>query len=279
VLLQFYKKNMVKNLLIFIFFISIGLNAKLFAQGTIMIEPKRIVFNKSELKKIITITNTGDIPSVFSVSFEQRSMTEDGNFITITKPEPGQKFADRHLRIYPRRSTLGVGESQVVVLQRRRNNKMENGEYRSHLTFMSSASIAPLEIKSKKDTVAFSTRITTAFGMSIPIIIRAGEVSVSASITNIKLEDTLLTFNLNRKGNISIFGDLLIQYIPEQGEPIVIKKSSGFGVYTTIEKRIMKFKLDKIADININKGSIKVIYKAPNGVKQEVYAEETLLLN
>tara|TARA_B110000046_G_scaffold185956_2_gene230760 strand:- start:551 stop:1363 length:813 start_codon:yes stop_codon:yes gene_type:complete len=270
---------MVKNLLIFTFFVSIGLNAKLFAQGTIMIEPKRIVFNKSELKKIITITNTGDIESVFSVSFEQRSMNENGIFVKITEPEPGQKFADRHLRIYPRRSTLKAGQSQVVVLQRRRNNKMENGEYRSHLTFMSSPAIAPLEIKSKKDTVAFSTRITTEFGMSIPIIIRSGEVSVSASISDIKLKDMLLTFNLNRKGNISLYGDFLIQYIPEQGEPIVIVKAKGFGVYTTIEKRIMKFKLNKIAELNLNKGSIKIIYKARNGVKQEVFAEETLLLN
>lgn len=270
---------MIKNLLIFIFFISIGFNAKLFAQGTIMILPKRVIFNKSEIKKTITIMNTGDVTSEFSLSFVQRSMDEDGNFTEITKPEPGQKFADRHLRIYPRRATLEAGKSQVVVIQRRRNNIIESGEYRSHLTFISSPSIAPLEIKNDKDSLTFSTQITTLFGMSIPIIIRSGEVSVSASISDIKLEDTLLTFNLNRKGNISIFGDFLIQYIPEQGEPIIIKKANGFGVYTTIEKRIMKFKLDKIPDINLNKGSLKIIYKAPSGDKQQIFAEGILLLS
>ena len=72
--------------------------------------------------------------------------------------------------------------------------------------------------------------------------------------------------------------DFLIQYIPEEGEPFSILNSKGVGVYTTIEKRKMTFNLDKTTNIDFNKGSLKVIFKAPSGSIQEVFAEKTLLL-
>lgn len=269
---------MIKNLLFFVFFTSIGLNVKLLAQGTIMINPKRIVFNNSDLKHTIAIMNTGSVETLYTVSFMQRRMNENGSFTDITEPDAGQKFADGHLRIYPRQVLLQPGESQIVALQRRRNDNMEIGEYRSHLTFMSVPSAAPLEIENNNDSLSFSTRINTIFGMSIPIIMHSGEVSVSATINDIKLEDTLLTFNVNRKGNISTYGNFLIQYIPEQGEPITIKELIGVAVYTTIEKRIMQFNLDKIPDVDLKKGSLKIIYKAPSGSVQQIFAEGILLL-
>jgi hypothetical protein len=114
--------------------------------------------------------------------------------------------------------------------------------------------------------------------MSIPIILHSGEVAVSTYINDIQLKDTLLTFSLNRKGNISTYGNFLIQYIPEQGEPITIRKLVGIAVYTTIKKRIMTFNLDKRPDIDLKKGRLKIIYEAPTGSIQQVFAEETILL-
>ena len=270
---------MIKSILFFVIFISLGLNTKLQAQGNIMINPKRVVFKSNELKHTIAIINTGDTETKYSVSFVQQRMNEDGSFTSITEPDPGQNFADRYLRIYPRQVILKAGESQVVIIQRRRSNDMEIGEYRSHLTFMSEPTTAvPIVTEESIESSSFTTSIGTIFGMSIPIILHSGEVAVSAYINDIKLEDKLLTFSLRRKGNISTYGNFLIKYIPEQGEPVTIKKLVGIAVYTTIEKRMMTFNLDKIPGIDLKKGRLKIIYEAPIGSVQKVFAEGSLSL-
>ena len=269
---------MIKILFYFVFFISIGFNANLLAQGAIMINPKRVVFSNTELKQTIVIMNTGDVETQYAVSFIQQRMNEDGSFTTITEPGPGQNFADKYLRIYPRQVLLKAGESQIVIIQRRRKSNMQMGEYRSHLTFMTVPTAAPLKSEKNIESTGFSTTINTIFGMSIPIILHAGEVAVSTDINNIKLEDTLLTFNINRKGNISSYGNFIIQYIPEQGKPVTIKKSIGIAVYTTIEKRMMTFNLENIPDIDLKKGSLKITYEAPSGSVKKIFAEGILLL-
>ena len=272
---------MTKKTIFFTLFISIFLNSTFLAQGDILITPKRIVFSESDIKRKITLINVGDTESLFTVSFVQRRMNEDGSVTSITNPDPGEKFATPHLRIYPRRVVLKPGESQIVILQRRRSNNIEDGEYRSHLSFLSLPNITPLKNLTpiiEKDTITFSTILTTTFSISIPVILRYGEPNVSSYISDLKLEGTQLRFNINRKGNVSIYGDFLIQYIPEEGEPFSILNRKGVGVYTTIEKRKMTFNLDKTTNIDLNKGSLKVIYKAPSGSIQEVFAEKTLLL-
>jgi hypothetical protein len=272
---------MTKKTIFFTLFISIFLNSTFLAQGDILITPKRIVFSESDIKRKITLINVGDTESLFTVSFVQRRMNEDGSVTSITNPDPGEKFATPHLRIYPRRVVLKPGESQIVILQRRRSNNIEDGEYRSHLSFLSLPNITPLKNLTpviEKDSITFSTNLTTSFSISIPIILRYGKPNVSSYISDLKLEGTQLRFNINRKGNVSTYGDFLIEYIPEEGEPFSILNRTGVGVYTTIEKRKMTFNLDKTTNIDFNKGSLKVIFKAPSGSIQEVFAEKTLLL-
>lgn len=272
---------MTKKTIFFTLFISIFLNSTLLAQGDMLITPKRVVFSQSDIKREITLMNVGDTESLFTVSFVQKRMSEDGTVTKITKPDPGQKFATPHLRIYPRRVVLKPGESQIVMIQRRRSNNIEDGEYRSHLSFLSLPDITPLKGLTsiiEKDSLTFSTTLTTTFSISIPVILRYGEPNVSSYISDLKLEGTQLRFNINRKGNVSIYGDFLIQYIPEEGEPFSILNRNGVGVYTTIEKRKMTFNLDKTTNIDLNKGSLKVTFKAPSGSIQEVFAEKTLLL-
>ena len=272
---------MTKKTIFFTLFISIFLNSTLLAQGDMLITPKRVVFSQSDIKREITLMNVGDTESLFTVSFVQKRMSEDGTVTKITKPDPGQKFATPHLRIYPRRVVLKPGESQIVMIQRRRSNNIEDGEYRSHLSFLSLPDITPLKGLTsiiEKDSLTFSTTLTTTFSISIPVILRYGEPNVSSYISDLKLEGTQLRFNINRKGNVSIYGDFLIQYIPEEGEPFSILNRNGVGVYTTIEKRKMTFNLDKTTNIDLNKGSLKVTFKAPSGGIQEVFAEKTLLL-
>ena len=211
----------------------LGLNFQSKAQGDLLITPTRVVFEGNKQKEELNLVNIGKDTATYSISFVQRNMKEDGSFVTIDKPDSGQMFADSYLRIFPRTVTLAPGEPQVIMLQCKRTPDMLPGEYRSHLYFRSEKNYKPLGIKnSAKDSTLLSVQLIPVFGMSIPIIIRNGAVNVSASLSDLKMEtqqDTIqnLKLTINRTGNISIYGDITIEYFPPQGKSCLLYTSDA----------------------------------------------------
>ena len=273
---------MKKKLLFLIIIILVSVIGKSYGQGDLLITPNRVIFEGRKIKEVLNLLNTGKETTTFSVSFVQRRMNEDGSFTVITAPDPGQMFADDFLRIYPRRVTLLPGEAQVVMLQRRRKSNMKAGEYRSHLYFRSQKNYTALG-NEKKDTLkAFSVQLIPIFGISIPVIIRSGETNNKITLTDLAFaqkEEALLNFTVHRKGNISVYGDFIVEYIPTKGKPYIVGAKKGVAVYTNINKRYITIKLNKTPGMNFNKGALSIKYTSRQGAeKQEVYAIKKLQL-
>jgi hypothetical protein len=273
-----------KNKLIFlILIISASFICKTFPQGDLLITPNRIVFKERQIKQVISLINVGSETTTFTVSFVQRRMNENGSFTVITKPDLGQMFADSLLRIYPRQVTLLPGEGQVVMLQRKRNTTLQAGEYRSHLYFRSQQKYKALEQEDlTNNSNSLSVILTPVFGMSIPIIIRSGEVGATAKISDLKiakLKGSPLTFTIHREGNISMYGDLTVEYIPVKGKPYVIGKQRGIAVYTNINKRYISMMLDNKTKFKEGKGALKISYTSRDDSRKKiVFATEQLVL-
>src|SRR4249920_2293167 len=66
----------------------------IFAQGNLLIFPKRVVFEGGKKTEVITLSNTGKDTAKYSISFVQIRMNEDGSFENISQPDSGQMFAD-----------------------------------------------------------------------------------------------------------------------------------------------------------------------------------------
>jgi hypothetical protein len=249
------------------------------AQGDLLITPTRVVFEGNKQKETLNIVNMGKDTATYSVSFIQYNMNEDGSFVIIEKPDSGQWFADPYLRIFPRRVTLAPGEPQVIILQYRRKATMPAGEYRSHLYFRAEKNYLPLGMKdSARDTTLLSVQLIPVFGISIPIIIRSGACNASADLSNLKLDIRkeniqTLTLTINRTGNISIYGDIIIQYIPLKGKPYEIGAINGVGVYANINKRNINVKLNMASGLPLENGKLKVQYVSQGETKRVVYAE------
>jgi hypothetical protein len=262
----------------------LGFSPHSIAQGDLLISPKRIVFDGNRQKEELNLVNTGKDTATYSISFLQYNMNEDGSILIIEKPDSGQMFADPFLRIFPRKVTLAPGEPQVISLQCRRKPDMLAGEYRSHLYFRSEKNYSPLGMKnSTKDSTLFSVQLIPIYGMSIPIIIRSGEVEVSAELSylNLKVQQDTAAFlevTINRKGNISIYGNLIVDYVPAQGKTYTIGTVKGIGVYTNIKRRNVSIKLNKSPGINLKTGKLKVRYTSSDESKYEVYAESEMEL-
>ena len=268
---------------LFLTLLLVCLINKTFSQGDLVITPNRVVFKERQIKEVINLINVGGETNTFTVSFVQRRMNENGSFTIITEPDEGQMFSNDLLRIYPRQVTLSPGEGQVVMLQRRRNSNMKDGEYRSHLYFRAEKKITPLEnINTTTNTEAMSVVLTPVFGISIPIIIRSGIVNAKASISDLSVENLKnrqIKFTLNREGNISLYGDITVEYIPLKGEPVTIGLLRGVAIYTTINKRFVSITIDEKYKFNESKGSLKISYSSRAGVsKKELYTSENIKL-
>ena len=267
--------------MVMIALLSLGFHS--FAQGDLLIAPTRVVFEGNKQKEGLNLVNIGKDTAIYSISFVQYNQTETGGYQIITKPDAGQMFADPYLRIFPRTVTLAPGEPQVVMIQYRRKTDMKAGEYRSHLYFRSEKNYKPLGSKNTDTITTISVKLTPIYGITIPIIIHSGAVNVSSTLSGLKLEiaqDSILYINLNinRTGNISIYGELSVEYIPEQGKPIQIGLVKGVAVYTNIYKRNISIKLNKDTGIDLTNGKLKVQYIGNEASKRLVYAEAEMEL-
>lgn len=262
--------------LIILFFLFIGYLQSI-AQGDLLITQKRVVFEGKKQKEALDLVNIGKDTATYAISFINYNMNEDGSFTVIEKPDSEQMIAEPYLRIFPRKVTLAPGEPQIIMLQCRRKPDMKAGEYRSHLYFRAEKNLKPLGNRNKDTTSALSIKLVPIYGMAIPIIIRSGVGNVSTSLTNLKLEtlqDTIqnLKLTINRTGNISIFGNFIINFISLQGKTYEIGKVKGIGVYTNINKRNIAIQLTNTLGVSYKNGKLKVQYISSDEKNFVVYA-------
>ncbi len=258
---------------------------KLCAQGDLLITPKRVVFENNKQKEEINLVNIGKDTATYSISFVQYNMKEDGSFTIIEKADSGQMFADPYLRVFPRKITLAPREPQVVSLQCRRNADMAAGEYRSHLYFRSEKNNKPLGIENTgADTAKLKIQLTPIFGLSIPVIIRSGDVTVSSTLINLKLQTLpgftqALNMTITRAGNSSVYGDIVVQFLPVKGKPVEIGRLNSVSVYTNINKRHISVKLKNSINSKLTPGKLKVQYLSKNEKTTIIHAEQELDIN
>ena len=254
------------------------------AQGNLLITPRRAVFEGSKRSMDLNLANIGQDTATYAISLVQIRMKEDGGFETITEPDPGQKFADRFIRYFPRSVTLGPNETQVVKIQLIRSNELVTGEYRSHFYFRAVPLTKPLgEEKAVKDTTSISVRLTPVFGITIPVIIRTGELTAKVSISGLALEfvnDTIprLSLVFNRTGNMSVYGDLAVDHVSPGGKVTRVGVANGVAVYTPNTFRRFSFNLFTIPGVDYRTGKLLVSYSAPTDVRPAKFVEAELSL-
>ena len=256
-----------------------GFSTHSFAQGDLIISPTRIVFDGKKSTQELNLVNNGNDTSVYTVTFVQKNMKEDGSFENIETPDLGQMFADEYVRVYPRTIKLAPGEAQVVKLQYTRKKDMKTGEYRSHLYFRAEKGNTPIGMNNTTlDSKKMVVQLVPIYGISVPIIIHSGNVSVTSNLSNLKLtnpqeEAQTLNFTINRAGNSSLFGDLIIDFIPKQGKPFQVGVMNGVGVYTNISTRNMVMRLNNNSGRKIQNGKLKIQYVNRSDAKQVVLAK------
>src|SRR5680860_1717971 len=169
---------------LFLLLVVLSTSFGAFAQGDLLVYPTRLVFNGTQERvKILNFKNQGQDSATYKLSYIQNRMTKKGKLEIIETPEEGQLFASPFLRFYPRSITLAPGETQTVKIQLSRTNKLESGEYRSHLYIRAEEKNQALKEKGPVEKAqGISIQLKAIYGISIPNIIRIGDTKVETEL-------------------------------------------------------------------------------------------------
>lgn len=275
-----------KSLLLVALLSSFGLScngASAQGVGDLLVVPTRIVFEGSKRTAEISLLNIGDKPATYRISFIHQKMNEDGKLEEIVAPGPKPQFVDDLVRFTPRQVVLEPKVSQVVRLQLRLPAELENGEYRSHLLFRAVPVInsTPEAATPGGAIKGMSIKITPIYGISIPVIVRHGKTSATASLANLKVEagpegSLIAKGRINREGNRSVYGDLQFWYASAGGTFKQIGLAGGVAVYTPNLGRNFDFRIIPPKGMDFHKGFFKAIYRQQGDDSTNILSETTV---
>jgi P pilus assembly chaperone PapD len=206
--------------------------------GDLLVAPTRIVLDGRKGAEII-LNNIGEEPASYRVSIEFRRMTEDGALASVDQPtETDQKAAD--MIIYaPRRVNLAPHQPQAIRIAARPPQGLADGEYRVHLLFRAIPPANPVVTPASADQekgVRF--QLTPVYGVTIPVIVRLGNLQATAGISDVRLETKdgkpVVALDLSRSGARSTFGEIRVLK-PGVKDPVALQKA--VAIYTEINRR------------------------------------------
>ena len=253
----------------------------IFAQGDLLINPVRVVFEGQKTVEDLSLTNIGKDSATFMVSFVSYKMQEDGSFVQLEKADSTQS-ADKFLRLFPRKISLAPAESQTIRMQLRKPSGLKDGEYRSHLYFRAEKEKPALGMAlPKTSSNAMSIQITPIFGISIPVIVRHGSLSSNVTLSEASFEVVndsvgVVSVCINRDGYKSAYGNLVAEYTSEKSKKgTVIGFENGVGVYTEIPKRYIRLSVRYNQEMKLNNGKVvlKYVQNKPDGSTDVVQSE------
>ncbi len=232
------------------------------------ITPKRLTFDRGARSATVYIYNQGTAPATFDIAMVDRVMLPTGEIkpLSEAKDQPQLKpvveklsSANGMVLATPRRATLAPGKGQTIRLRITAPPAAGAPEYRSHLTV---TTVPPRDVGLTAENAAaeranqLSFRLTSVFGISIPVIIRGGAADVQGQIRGAQLNyanlspdgvaparrTPVLSLDLVRSGANSLFGNVEIRAKGSK-EPIGLMR--GVGVYTEIGHRNIQIPLQR----------------------------------
>lgn len=246
----------------------------------LLVTPTRIVLEGRNRSTSVSLANNGNATAKYKVDLVEKRMNEDGSIVDVDKPMAGELSAKDIIRISPRRFTMEPNGHQNIRILVRKPENLPAGEYRSHLNIAIVPDEDPQEAKKQTGEESLSILIKANFGVTIPVIIRHGDLSASGKINNISMVKEegkqYAVFSVLREGNKSLYGDINIKYTNTEGKEFILKSLGGIAVYAPNKKRDFKILLDIPEGVKIGKGKIEVSYKEKEKEGDKVIATMAL---
>ena len=219
---------------------SLLASTSLSAQGDLLVAPTRVVIDNRGTAQII-LSNIGDKEATYRISAELMRMTEDGDLVPVDTDAETQEEQEalELVRFAPRRVILPPGQPQTIRLSARPPADLPDGEYRIHLSFKGLPDVTPVsQDPAKVKPGQFAFQLIPVYSISIPVIVRKGNLEATAAISNPRLEQgphgEVLKLDMSRSGSASVFGEIRVMR-PGRSDPVM--KVRGIAIYPEITHR------------------------------------------
>ena len=222
--------------------------------GDLLVAPTRLVLDGGRGAEIV-LNNIGEEPATYRISVEFRRMEKDGTLEDVTEPTAADKAAADMIIYAPRRVTLAPHEPQAIRIAARPAQGLPDGEYRVHMLFRAIPPANPVvQQASTESEKGLRFKLTPIYGVTIPVIVRLGNLQATAGIANVHLDKTSegapeVAVDLTRSGSRSTFGEVRV-FKSGVKNPIALQKA--VAVYTEIGARHVSVQL---ADADLEKKS------------------------
>ena len=205
--------------------------------GDLLVAPTRIVLDGRKGAEII-LNNIGDEPATYRVSVEFRRMNEAGELVDVTTPSDSDRKAEDMIVYAPRKVSLAPHEPQAIHISARPPQGLPDGEYRVHLLFRAIPPATPVVQAEGEAPKGVQFKLTPVYGVTIPVIVRLGNLQAKAGIADVHLEKgdagPAVGLDLVRSGTRSTYGEVRVLRAGIK-DPIAIQK--GIAIYTELDKR------------------------------------------
>lgn len=241
-----------------------GLSASpVHAAGDLLVAPTRVVLDGSRGTEVV-LNNIGSEPATYRISLEIKRMTAAGGLDEIAEADatPAERAALDMIAFSPRRVTLPPNQPQVIRVGVRIPEGTPPGEYRAHMLFRAvpDAAAATASDAAKPASTGVSIALTPIYGITIPVIVRVGDLGADASIGEAWVADTpdgpAFNFGLTRTGNRSVYGDIEVTR-PGVSEPLLLAR--GIAVYPEVGAREVSLRVPPELAAKL-KGPVRIRY-------------------
>jgi len=182
-------------------FVSLSLAA----QPDIHFNEYRILLTEKNTSQNYRIFNQGDSEASCRVSFIDYLISEKGQLTLAKEAEKLSSSASSMLKASPSKVLIPPLSNQKVKVLVRRLKKKSDQEWVSYLN---------LQCKDANPELQNGLNLLPNYIFNIPVVVRKGNLSATAQITQAKLisknNNQIVEFILNRTGQRSLYGDISI---------------------------------------------------------------------
>ena len=227
-----------------LFFCFLLVPGPVFGQDTaVLIAPTRVVFEGRTRSITIKLINPNTTPQTYKISLISIRTDEYGTRTEVQSPDESELFAQEMIQFSPRRATIPPQGWQTVRLMVRKPKDLPEGEYRTQLKVTPVPGAKTLDPQGDKDNIAIN--IDIVFHVSIPIIVRHGQVDVALTPQEPRLitknQQYFLETKIERSGLTSVFADVKAFFTPLDGpgQKIQLGEVKGISIYSQNNDQIV----------------------------------------
>ncbi len=215
-------------------------------QANLLVTPTRVELDdKEQLSAVFSLVNKGKSVSRYNIYFENKALLPTGDYVTLdTSPTSLAKF----VRYSPRRVSLEPEQGTRVRMAVRLPKATVKGEYRSYIVFHQ-IPLAPevADNDAAKQSKTLSLSVQAYMRISIPVILRVGELASEVQIETVMNEATKASVEvtLTREGERSSYGDIEIIEMSGGKEVASVGNYKNAVIYTELAKRTFSIDLTK----------------------------------